>query len=148
MPDSDVVCGKFLDFVDGLCLARASPGVGHMTPAAGDQELPLELEQGLDHHGLGRHQRPDGGGVTEEGGQLGAHQLLVGNHHRGLRLRNMSSFQVSSFQVFLLNMNMNIHTSTGVFSVVAELADVGSSMMKEDILEESVEDDEEFGDRD
>ena len=39
-------------------------------------------------------------------------------------------------------------TSVGVFSVVTELADVGSSMMKEDILEESVEDDDEFGDRD
>ena len=39
-------------------------------------------------------------------------------------------------------------TSVGVFSVVTELAEVGSSMMKEDILEESVEDDEEFGDRD
>ena len=43
---------------------------------------------------------------------------------------------------------LKICTSTGVFSVVAELADVGSSMMKEDMLEESVEDDEEFGDRD
>ena len=31
---------------------------------------------------------------------------------------------------------------------MTELAEVGSSMMKEDILEESVEDDEEFGDRD
>ena len=142
MPDSDVVCGKFLDLVDGLCLARPSPGVGHMTPATGDQELPLELEQGLDHHGLGRHQRPDGGGVPEEGGQLGAHQLLVGNHHRGLRLRNMSSVVNVSTE------HTQIHTSTGVFSVVAELADVGSSMMKEDILEESVEEDEEFGDRD
>ena len=39
-------------------------------------------------------------------------------------------------------------TSVGVFRVVTELAEVGSSMMKEDILEESVEDDEEFGDRD
>ena len=28
------------------------------------------------------------------------------------------------------------------------MADVGSSMMKEDILEESVEEDEEFGDKD
>ena len=91
MPDSDVVCGKFLDLVDGLCLARPSPGVGHMTTATGDQELPLELEQGLDHQGLGGHQGPDGGGVTEEGAQLRAHQLLVGHHHRGLSLGNMSS---------------------------------------------------------
>ena len=139
MPDAHIVRGKLLDLVDGLRLAWPSPGIGHVTPAAGNQELPLELEQGLHHHGLARHQGPDGGGVPEEGGQLGAHQLLVGHHHRGLSLRNMCHD---------LLMNPNNCTSVGVFSVVTELADVGSSMMKEDILEESVEDDDEFGDRD
>ena len=90
VPDADIVRGKLLDLVDGLRLTWPGPGVGHVTPAAGNQELPLELEQGLHHHGLARHQGPDGGGVPEEGGQLGAHQLLVGNHHRGLSLRNRS----------------------------------------------------------
>ena len=61
MPDADIFRGELLDLVDGLCLAWSGPGVGHMTSAAGDKELPLELEQGLDHQGLGGHQGPDGG---------------------------------------------------------------------------------------
>ena len=91
VPDADIVRGKLLDLVDGLCLAWPGPSIGHVTSAAGDKELSLELEQGLDHQGLGGHQGPDGGGVTEEGAQLRAHQLLVGHHHRGLSLGNMSS---------------------------------------------------------
>ena len=87
VPDADIVRGKLLNLVDSLRLTWPGPGVGHVTPAAGNQELPLELEQGLHHHGLARHQGPDGGGVPEEGGKLGAHQMLVGNHHRGLSLR-------------------------------------------------------------
>ena len=50
------------------------------------EELPLQLEERLDHAGLCVDQGADGGGVAEVESQAGADHLAVGHHHWALGL--------------------------------------------------------------